>query len=245
MPSDSIRSSSDDQRVLLQRRDDQQHEVGAVRAGLVHLVRADDEVLAQHRDVDGGAHRVEVVERAAEPAPLGEHADRRARRPPRSRRPARPGRRSSASAPLRRAGALHLGDHGDAGRPERGVRVQREAGLDFATVKAAAAAAPAALDAAAALRAPGIGVIAEVKRSSPSKGALADDRRPGRTRRRLRGGRRARHQRAHRAAPVRRLARRPGRRPRGGRHPGAAQGLHRQPATSSTRPGRTAPTWCC
>ena len=39
-----------DQGVLLERRDDQQHEVGAVRAGLPHLVRRDDEVLAQHRD---------------------------------------------------------------------------------------------------------------------------------------------------------------------------------------------------
>ena len=38
------------QRVLLERRDDQQQHVGAVRAGLVDLIRADDEVLAQHRD---------------------------------------------------------------------------------------------------------------------------------------------------------------------------------------------------
>ncbi|MFD4183057.1 indole-3-glycerol phosphate synthase TrpC [Rhodococcus sp. NPDC058514] len=58
-----------------------------------------------------------------------------------------------------------------------GVRADvaaRESVLDFGAVKAAAAAAPAALDAAAALRAPGIGVIAEVKRASPSKGALSD-----------------------------------------------------------------------
>ncbi|RVW00443.1 indole-3-glycerol phosphate synthase TrpC [Rhodococcus spongiicola] len=58
-----------------------------------------------------------------------------------------------------------------------GVRADvaaREAVLDLAAVKAAAAAAPPALDAAAALRAPGIGVIAEVKRASPSRGALAD-----------------------------------------------------------------------
>lgn len=58
-----------------------------------------------------------------------------------------------------------------------GVRADvaaREAVLDFAAVKAAAAAAPPALDAAAALLEPGIGVIAEVKRASPSKGALAD-----------------------------------------------------------------------
>jgi indole-3-glycerol phosphate synthase len=41
-------------------------------------------------------------------------------------------------------------------------------------VKTAARKAPAALDAYAALREPGVGVIAEIKRSSPSRGALAD-----------------------------------------------------------------------
>ncbi|MGW0175920.1 indole-3-glycerol phosphate synthase TrpC [Rhodococcus sp. NPDC003322] len=57
-----------------------------------------------------------------------------------------------------------------------GVRADvaaRESVLDLAAVKAAAAAATPALDAAAALRADGIGVIAEVKRASPSKGALS------------------------------------------------------------------------
>ena len=49
----------------------------------------------------------------------------------------------------------------------------REAALPLTEVKALAAAAPAALDALAALHAPGVGVIAEVKRRSPSRGALA------------------------------------------------------------------------
>ena len=49
----------------------------------------------------------------------------------------------------------------------------REALLGLDEVKARAAAAPPAKDAFAALRAPGVGVIAEVKRRSPSKGALA------------------------------------------------------------------------
>lgn len=57
-----------------------------------------------------------------------------------------------------------------------GVRVDvaaREAVLPFDAVKRQAAATRAARDALAALRAPGVGVIAEVKRRSPSKGALA------------------------------------------------------------------------
>ena len=49
----------------------------------------------------------------------------------------------------------------------------REALVSMADVKAAAEAAPAPRDVLAALRAPGIGVIAEVKRASPSRGQLA------------------------------------------------------------------------
>jgi indole-3-glycerol phosphate synthase len=58
-----------------------------------------------------------------------------------------------------------------------GVRADvaaREALLDFQAIKAAAAAAVSPLDARAALLEDGIGVIAEVKRASPSKGELAD-----------------------------------------------------------------------
>ncbi|NEK84412.1 indole-3-glycerol phosphate synthase TrpC [Blastococcus saxobsidens] len=58
-----------------------------------------------------------------------------------------------------------------------GVRADladREAATPFDEVKAAAQAARPPLDALAALRAPGVGVIAEVKRRSPSKGDLAD-----------------------------------------------------------------------
>ncbi|QRY64450.1 indole-3-glycerol phosphate synthase TrpC [Gordonia sp. PDNC005] len=50
----------------------------------------------------------------------------------------------------------------------------REAVLDLAAVKALAAKAPEPRDAAAALRMPDIGVIAEVKRASPSKGQLSN-----------------------------------------------------------------------
>src|SRR5271156_7200075 len=57
-----------------------------------------------------------------------------------------------------------------------GVRADvatREAAVSMADVKAAAEAALAPRDVLAALREPGIGVIAEVKRASPSAGELA------------------------------------------------------------------------
>jgi indole-3-glycerol phosphate synthase len=57
-----------------------------------------------------------------------------------------------------------------------GVRADvaaREALVSLPEIKAAAAAAPPPLDVMAALREPGIGVIAEVKRASPSAGSLA------------------------------------------------------------------------
>ncbi len=54
----------------------------------------------------------------------------------------------------------------------------REALVSLDEVKAAAQAAPPALDGYAALRAPGVGVVAEIKRRSPSKGALADITQP-------------------------------------------------------------------
>jgi indole-3-glycerol phosphate synthase len=50
----------------------------------------------------------------------------------------------------------------------------REAATPLAELNERAAAAPAARNAMAALKAPGVGVIAEIKRSSPSRGAIAD-----------------------------------------------------------------------
>ena len=100
MPEDSARSLQRDSGVLVEGRDDEQDGVRAVGARLPHLVAGDHEVLAQHRDVDRGAHGVEVVEAAAEAALLGEHADHAGAAGRVVRRRARPGRRSSASAPL-------------------------------------------------------------------------------------------------------------------------------------------------
>ena len=77
-----------------------------------------------------------------------------------------------------------------------------------------------------------VAVIAEVKRRSPSRGELAPDHGPGLRSRASTGRRRRGHQRADRAAPVRRLARRPRRRARPGRRARAAQGLHRITRTS-------------
>ena len=55
--------------------DDEQHQIGAVGAGLEDLVVGDDEVLAQHRNVHGGADLVEIVKAAEESAAFGEHGD--------------------------------------------------------------------------------------------------------------------------------------------------------------------------
>jgi indole-3-glycerol phosphate synthase len=75
-----------------------------------------------------------------------------------------------------------VGEHGEGSGSSvldaivAGVRADlagREAEVDFSEMKRRAAAAPPAHDVMAALRAPGIGVIAEVKRRSPSKGDLA------------------------------------------------------------------------
>ncbi|GAA4716808.1 indole-3-glycerol phosphate synthase TrpC [Phytohabitans rumicis] len=85
--------------------------------------------------------------------------------------------------------AEHANAEDDGGRPAAGAAVSvldeilagvredvelRQQRVSLERVKELAAAAPPALDAYAALRKPGVGVIAEVKRSSPSKGQLAE-----------------------------------------------------------------------
>ena len=106
----------------------------------------------------------------------------------------------------------------------------------FAEIKETAKAAPQPLDVMAALREPGIGVIAEVKRASPSRGQAGVDLRSGEARPRVRRRRRASHQRAHRTAPVQRFARRPRRGARRSVDSGVAQGLHRRAVSDPRGP---------
>ena len=118
-----------DQRVLLERGDDQQDDVGAVRPRLVHLVAGDDEVLAQHRHVDDRADGVQVGLRAAEAPPLGEHADHAG---------AAGGVLAGelggvgdvGEVALGRAAPLDLGDDPDAGGAQRGEGVEGGPGVE-------------------------------------------------------------------------------------------------------------------
>jgi len=101
------------QRFHLRRRQaggNQEDAVGAHRASLEHLVRIEDEILAQHRQRAGGARCCEVLGRALEELAVGKH------------RQARRAARGIALRDLRRfellphyafrgACALDLGDH--------------------------------------------------------------------------------------------------------------------------------------
>ena len=174
---------------------------------------------------------------AARAAAGGDGRGRPRRAPPRRRCPhdraddagPRHGRR--AARPRRR----RRGDR----RPPRGRRRRgawRRART--ATWPAAAGAAPAApRRRARASPRPGLHLIAEVKRSSPSAGAIAAPRMTRRPGPRLRGRRRRRHLRPLRAALVRRVRGRPARRPGRGGRPGARQGVRRRRAPAA-RPAR-------
>ncbi|GFJ88290.1 hypothetical protein Prum_019320 [Phytohabitans rumicis] len=115
------------QHLLLQRRHDQQHQVGPVRPGLVHLVAGDHEVLAQDWHLHGGPHRHQVVQGPAEPPALGQHADA-----PGTARGVLRGQvsrvRDLGELPLGRGRPLDLRDHPDARLAQRRVRVERGRG---------------------------------------------------------------------------------------------------------------------
>ncbi len=116
------------ERRLVETGDDEQHEVGAGGAGLPQLVGRDDEVLAQHRDGDLLAHDAQVVERAAEAALLGQHADD-GRAPGLVLGGQRGGVGDVGQVALARRLALDLADDADAGRGERRHRVERRRGV--------------------------------------------------------------------------------------------------------------------
>ncbi len=129
-----------------------------------------------------------------------------------------------------------------------GVRADvaaREAVVPLAEIKEMAKDAPPPLDVLAALREPGIGVIAEVKRASPSRGELASISDPAKLARAYEDG-------GARVISVLTEQRRfngsldgPRRGARRGVNPGVAQGLYRPARIRSTRPARTARTCCC
>ena len=133
-PQSRASRSSSCRRSSLRMRDDEQDRGRAGVGRLPDLPAVDDEVLAQHRQVDRGRHGAQVVERAAEARGLGEHRDG-----------VGAGRRVGArlgdrvelrgDVALARRASLDLGDHGElrAGRPggpaRPGQRVAQPAGL--------------------------------------------------------------------------------------------------------------------
>ena len=99
-----------DQLGVGQRGHDQQDQVGAGRPGLEELVGGDDEVLAQHRHRHREPHPDQVVQRAGEPALLGEHRDG-GRSPGLVLLGQRGGIGDLGQRALARAGPLDLRDH--------------------------------------------------------------------------------------------------------------------------------------
>ena len=106
---------------VVERRDDQQDRIGAHRARFVDLVHVDHEVLAQHRNLAGGARLLQVVHRALEEMHVGQH--RQARRAM-ARVALGDVRRLEVRAQhaFRRRRLLHFGDH--AGVARRDVLAQ-------------------------------------------------------------------------------------------------------------------------
>ena len=61
--------------LVAQRGGDQQHRVGSVNRRLVELVGVDDEVLADDRQIAGGARGAQVGQRASEVWFVGQHRE--------------------------------------------------------------------------------------------------------------------------------------------------------------------------
>ena len=145
-------------------------------------------------------------------------------------RPSRP--RSAASASSSRAGVV-----ADIAARRLADVVPELDALGRDGLRKAVSAAPAPRPVAEALAAPGLHLIAEVKRRSPSAGDLAAGGRRRRARPRVRRRRRDRHLRPLRAPLVRRVRRRPARRPRRGLRAGPRQGVRRRSPAARPPPG--------
>ena len=132
-----------------ERRDDQQHGVGAVRARLEQLILVDDEVLAEQRQRDGVAHaragdRARRRRTSARSGPTS-RPRRHARRPSQSR----PGRSRARSTPRDGERRLHSAmtlmrsaratapreTRAPCGTPRRGARLERRRGLALAVAQ--------------------------------------------------------------------------------------------------------------
>ena len=61
--------------VIVKRRDDEEHQIRSMRPGFPDLVFIGDEVLAQHRNMHGLAHLVEIDKAAEESTPFRQHGD--------------------------------------------------------------------------------------------------------------------------------------------------------------------------
>lgn len=109
---------------IVERRHDQQDEVGAGSPGLVDLVGVDDEVLAQQRGVDRGADGAQIGQAAAETPFFGEDADGAGTTtcvgPGQDR-----GVGDVGQLALAGAATLDLGDHADPGGAEVRHRIAR------------------------------------------------------------------------------------------------------------------------
>ena len=136
-----------------------------------------------------------------------------------------------SSRPHERPGA-HRRRHARRGRPPPRARAARPAGGGDRRRG------PRARPFSEALPRPGISLIAEHKRRSPSAGVIREGATVDRDRAGLRARRRGRAVDPHRAVPLRRLARRPARGARGDRAAGPAQGLHRRPLPALRVGGR-------
>ncbi len=131
---------------------DEQNAVGAHVARLVHLIGVDHEVLAQHRQVAGGACGFQIGRRALEELDVGQY--RKAGGAATLVRLGNSWRHEVlANHPLRRARLLDLGDHaGQSGVDLRAQRTDEVAGAQGAVVDRRLGVAPQACEVAGALR---------------------------------------------------------------------------------------------